>query len=206
MWLRNPSTTGSRLATERASVISVVASVRPGRNGTKMSRPASAAARSIAAAPPRTIRSAIEIFIPSLRESLNDPRTFSSFDSTPASFSGRLDFQSFMGANRIRAPSVPPRLSLSRNDDADAHAVDTRSLTDTPLSSSCFFNAAISGSPTSLWSTAGVGSCQICGSGTSGPSSLACGPMSRWVSLYHALANASRKASGSSWNLREIFS
>ncbi len=45
--------------------------------------------------------------------------------STEASWSGLLTSQPLCGSSRIRAPLAPPRLSLPRNVEADAHAVDT---------------------------------------------------------------------------------
>ena len=52
---------------------------------------------------------------------LNPSRVFSTF----ASSGGLLTAQSFCGARRMRAPLAPPRLSVPRNDDADAQAVET---------------------------------------------------------------------------------
>src|SRR5215469_17426875 len=45
--------------------------------------------------------------------------------STSASWSGLLTSQPLCGCRRTRAPLAPPRLSLPRNVEADAHAVDT---------------------------------------------------------------------------------
>ena len=70
----------------------------------------------------------------------------------------------------MRAPLAPPRLSLPRNVDADAHAVETSWETDSPEARICAFSAAMSSAPMSSWSTAGTGSCQSSVSdGTSGP-------------------------------------
>ena len=105
----------------------------------------------------------------------------------------------------MRAPLAPPRLSLLRNVDAEAHAVDTSSEMLSPDSRTFALRAAMSSSPISSWSTAGTGSCQISSSsGTSGPRYRAMGPMSRWVSLNHARAKASANSSGFSWKRREI--
>ena len=49
----------------------------------------------------------------------------SSVRSTEASSSGLLTSQPLCGSSRIRAPLAPPRLSLPRNVEADAHAVET---------------------------------------------------------------------------------
>ena len=65
-WFRNPSLFGSSTSKDSTSVCSCVASVRPGRNGTVTSCPASLAAFSTAAQPPRTIRSASDTFLPKL--------------------------------------------------------------------------------------------------------------------------------------------
>ena len=70
----------------------------------------------------------------------------------------------------MRAPLAPPRLSLPRKVDADAHAVETSCETERPEASSYSLREAMSASSISSWSTAGTGSCQISVScGTSGP-------------------------------------
>jgi hypothetical protein len=107
----------------------------------------------------------------------------------------------------MRAPLAPPRLSVPRNVDADAQAVETSCAIDTPEARMSRLSAAMSSAPISSWVTGGTGSCQICGSaGTSAPRYREIGPMSRWVSLYHALAKASANWSGFSKKRREIFS
>ena len=45
--------------------------------------------------------------------------------TTVASWSGSLASQPDCGSSRIRPPLAPPRLSLPRNDAADAQAVET---------------------------------------------------------------------------------
>ncbi len=75
-----------------------------------------------------------------------------------------------------------------------------------PESSTVALRAAMSSSVTRSWSTAGTGSCHSCGSATHGPRKRLTGPMSRWSSLYQALAKASRNSSGFSRNRREITS
>ena len=146
------------------------ASVRPGENGTCTSWPAFWAACSTAAHPPSTIRSARETFFPPVCEPLKSAWIPSRVCSTVASSAGSLTSQSFCGARRMRAPLAPPRLSLPRNVDADAHAVETSWDTDRPEARIWLFRAAMSAASTSAWSTAGTGSCQISGSaGTSGP-------------------------------------
>ena len=45
--------------------------------------------------------------------------------STVASSSGSLTSQPLCGSRRMRAPLAPPRLSLPRNVEADAQAVET---------------------------------------------------------------------------------
>ena len=70
----------------------------------------------------------------------------------------------------MRAPLAPPRLSVPRKVDAEAHAVETSCDTDSPEARIFSLRAATSCALTSGWSTGGTGSCQICGSdGTSGP-------------------------------------
>jgi hypothetical protein len=101
---------------------------------------------------------------------------------------------------------APPRLSVERNVDAEAHAVDTRSETERPDSSTVVLRVATSASPTSSPCTGGTGSCHSCGSGTQGPRKRSTGPMSRWSSLYQALANATENSLGFSRKRREIFS
>ena len=94
----------------------------------------------------------------------------SSVRSTCASVSGSLTSQPRCGSRRMRAPLAPPRLSLPRNVEADAHAVETSWETDSPEARICALSAAMSSASTSSWSTAGTGSCQISVScGTSGP-------------------------------------
>ncbi len=96
----------------------------PATNGTVTSWPASFAAFSTAAQPPRTIRSASETFVPPDCEPLKSCWMPSRVCSTVASSAGLLTSQSFCGASRIRAPLAPPRLSVPRKLAADAHAVD----------------------------------------------------------------------------------
>ena len=44
----------------------------------------------------------------------------------------------------MRAPLAPPRLSVPRNDEADAQAVETSCVTDNPDARILLFSAAIS--------------------------------------------------------------
>ena len=60
----------------------------------------------------------------------------------------------------MRAPLAPPRLSVPRNVDADAHAVETSWETDSPEARICSLRAAMSSAPISSCVTAGTGSCQ----------------------------------------------
>ena len=150
---------------------SSVASTRPGANGTSTSQPESLAAFSTAVQPPSTIRSASDTRFPlPFCAPSNSCWIRSSVASTVASSSGSLTSQAFCGARRIRAPLAPPRLSLPRKVDADAHAVFTSCAVESPESRIFPLSSAISSASTSSWSTGGTGSCQICGSaGTSGP-------------------------------------
>ena len=168
--LRKPSASGSRTAKDSTSVCACDASVRPGTKGTVTSCPACFAAASMAAPPASTIRSASEILLPPAAPASKSLRTRSSTSITRASSAGSLTAQSFCGARRMRAPLAPPRLSLPRKVAADAQAVRTSCAVDRPEASTAAFSAAMSSSPTSGWSTAGTGSCQIIGSaGTSLP-------------------------------------
>ena len=143
--------------------------MRPGVNGTVTSWPASLAAFSTAAQPPRTMRSASEILVPPDCEPLKSCWIRSRVVSAAASSLGSLTAQSFCGARRMRAPFAPPRLSVPRNDAAAAHAVATSWETVSPDARSLSLRAAMSAGPTRSWSTAGTGSCHSCGSGTHGP-------------------------------------
>ena len=62
--------------------------------------------------------------------------------STVASCSGWLTSQPRCGSSRMRAPFAPPRLSLPRNDEAAAHAVDTSWDTGRPEARIWLFSAA----------------------------------------------------------------
>ena len=145
--------------------------MRPGVNGTCTSKPASFAAFSTAAQPPSTIRSASEICVrPPGSASLNAFWIPSSVLNTIASSAGLFTAQSFWGASRRRAPLAPPRLSVPRNDAADAHAVETSVAMGRPEARIRAFSAAMSAAPIRSWVTGGTGSCHSCGSaGTSGP-------------------------------------
>ena len=145
--------------------------------------------------------------MPPARELLNAAWMPSRALSTVASWSGSLTSQPRCGSRRMRAPLAPPRLSLPRNDAAEAHAVETSWETDSPESRIWRLRAATSSASTSSCVTAGSGSCQSRLSvGTSGPRYRATGPMSRCVSLNHARAKASANSSGFSRKRREIFS
>ena len=94
--LRNPSASGSSTANDSTSVWSCDASVRPGAKGTCTLWPASFAAFSTAAHPPRTITSASEtFFLPLACASLNSFWIPSRVFSTFASSGGLLTAQSF---------------------------------------------------------------------------------------------------------------
>ena len=70
----------------------------------------------------------------------------------------------------MRAPLAPPRMSVPRNEAADAQAVRTSSGPVRPEARIFAFSAATSFASISSWSTAGTGSCQISASlGTSAP-------------------------------------
>ena len=117
--------------------------------GTFTSCPAAVAAFSIAAEPPRTIRSASETFLPPDCAALKSFWIASSVCSTFASSAGWLTSQSFCGARRRRAPFAPPRLSEPRKVEADAQAAETSWETDRPEARIFAFSAAMSGSPIS---------------------------------------------------------
>ena len=69
--------------------------------------------------------------------------------STVASSSGSLTSQPLCGSRRMRAPLAPPRLSLPRNVEADAQAVETSCETDRPEARICPLRAAMSTASTS---------------------------------------------------------
>ena len=119
---------------------------------------------------PSTIRSASETCLPPVWAALKASWIPSRVRSTVASSSGSLTSQPFCGSRRMRAPLAPPRLSLPRNVDADAHAVETSWETDRPEARIWPLRAATSSAPISSCVTAGTGSCQSSVSvGTSGP-------------------------------------
>ena len=162
--------------------------------------PPALAAASTAAAPPKTIKSAMDTSLP------QPAWTLSKAAMTLANCTGWLAAQSFCGARRTRAPFAPPRLSVPRKVEAEAQAAETRSETERLVPMMADFNSTISEADKSAF-PAGIGSCQIRSSaGTSVPRYRIFGPMSRWVSLNHARAKASAKASGLAWKCREIFS
>src|SRR5438045_9223980 len=113
--------------------------MRPGVNGTVTATPASFAAFSIAALPPRTIRSASDTFLP------NSFWIVSRLERTFASSGGLFTCQSFCGLRRMRAALAPPRLSEPRKVEADAQAVETGGETERPEPAIIAFVAAISG-------------------------------------------------------------
>ena len=168
--MRNPSEVGSITAKDSTSVSSCDASVRPGVKGTSMSCPASLAAFSTAAHPPRTIRSARETCLPPVWDSLKDRWTSSRTLRTRRSSSGWLTSQLFIGSSRMRAPLAPPRMSDPRYDAADDHAVNTSWDTDRPESRILALSAAMSPASMSSYVRSGIGSCHTSVSlGTSGP-------------------------------------
>ncbi len=112
--------------------------MRPGVNGTVTSTPASLAAFSTAAQPPRTIKSASDTFLP------KPFWTASRLFSTVLSCAGWLTSQSFCGLRRMRPPLAPPRLSDLRNVEADAQAVETSCGTVRPVLRIFAFSAATS--------------------------------------------------------------
>ena len=143
--------------------------MRPGAKGTVTSMPAFLAACSTAAQPPRTIRSASETRLAPVCDPLNSAWIRSSSCRTVRSSAGSFTSQSFCGARRTRAPFAPPRLSVPRNDAADAHAVVTSREIGSPEARILSLRAVTSVSSISSWSTGGTGSCHSCGSGTQGP-------------------------------------
>ena len=90
------------------------------------------------------MRSASEIFLPPVWEPLKDSWIPSRVRSTCASVSGSLTCQPRCGSRRMRAPFAPPRLSLPRNVEADAHAVETSWATDSPEARIWLLSAAMS--------------------------------------------------------------
>ena len=116
------------------------------------------------------MRSASEIIFAAVRELLKDAWIPSRARSTCASVSGSLTSQPRCGSRRMRAPFAPPRLSLPRNVEADAHAVETSWDTVRPEARSRLLSAATSLASTGSPAAAGTGSCHSSTScGTSGP-------------------------------------
>ena len=140
--------------------------------------------------------SAREIFLPPVCDALCSCWICSSLLMTLASSAGWLASQSFCGVSRTRAPLAPPRLSVPRKVDADAQAAEANCEVVRPEDSTFRLSSATSDAPTRGWSTEGTGSCHSCGSGTPGPRQREYGPMSRWVSLYQALAKAASNSAG----------
>src|SRR6476659_1863470 len=82
--------------------------------------------------------------LPSRWESLKRCWIRWSVPSAGTSVSGSLTAQLRCGSRRMRAPLAPPRLSLLRNVEADAHAVTTSCDTDRPESRSWLLRAPMS--------------------------------------------------------------
>ena len=118
--------------------------MRPGVKSTFTSTPASLAAFSTAAAPPSTIRSASDTFLPPVWNSF---WIASSLSRTVLSSAGLLTAQSFWGASRTRAPLAPPRLSVPRKVEAEAQAAETSCETVRPEPRIFALSAAASASP-----------------------------------------------------------
>ena len=131
------------------SVWSCDASVRPGENGTCTSS-TSVFGRLLDGG---TAGEDDEVgegdLLPAVWAPLNSAWIPSRACSTVANSAGLLTSQSFCGESRMRAPLAPPRLSLSRNVDAEAHAVVTSWETDRPDARILLFRAATSCSSTS---------------------------------------------------------
>ena len=125
--------------------------------------------------------------------------------STCASVSGSLTFQLRCGSRRMRAPFAPPRLSLMRNVEADAHAVATSWPTDNPEVRIRPLSTAMSVDVDELVVDGGdrVLPEQL-SRGTNGPRYRGIGPMSMCVSLNQTRANASASWCGFSRKRREI--
>lgn len=104
----NPSTLVFKKLVDLISIRSWVASTLPPINGTHISCPACLAADSIAEFPPNTIKSANDTFVPLFYEPLNVFWIYFSLDITFCTTSGSFIYQSFIGANAILAPFVPP--------------------------------------------------------------------------------------------------
>ena len=121
--------------------------MRPGVNGT-FTRMSGILRRLLdRRAPPSTIRSASETFLPPLAcsvELLLD--RFELLEHLARAAAGSLTAQSFCGARRMRAPLAPPRLSEPRKVEAEAQAVETSSDTVRPEARIFAFSAAMSAS------------------------------------------------------------
>jgi phage tail tape-measure protein len=135
MWLREVVAEavglGSSTANDSTSVCSCVASVRPGVKGTsRRGRPSSPPSRPRAAAEHDQVGQR-DLLAAGLR-ALKSSGSFSSTAAPSPASAGSLTSQSFCGARRMRAPLAPPRLSLSRKVEAEAHAVETSWEIDRP--------------------------------------------------------------------------
>jgi hypothetical protein len=120
-------------------------------------------------------------------------------------FGRLLTSQSFCGARRMRAPLAPPRLSLPRNVDAEAHAVETNCDVDSPEAR--ILPLSRSDIPRSDQFVIHCGHRVLpqLRLGNFRAQAPRDGPKSRCVSLYHALAKATSNSLGFSWKRFEIF-
>ena len=127
--------------------------MRPGEKGIFTVCPAFFAASSMAASPPRTMRSAREIFFPLLPLDcalLNSFWIASELRQNLRELGGLVHIPILLRGERMRAPLAPPRLSEPRNDAADAQAVVTSWEIVSPEARILALRAATSCSPINL--------------------------------------------------------
>ena len=174
----------------------------PGVNGTSTVDAAVCAAFSTAAVPPRTIRSASETGLPKpawmLLELAQHLRELRRVVDLPAALRLEADAGAVGAAALVAAAERRGRRPRDRDQLGDATARSRGSGA---------FSAATSSSPISRGRPRGPGPARSASpTGPPGRGSAAIGPMSRWVSLNQARANASASSSGCSWKRREIVS
>ena len=112
-------------AKDSTSVCSCDASMRPGVKGTLTGCPASFAAFSMAASPPRTIRSASETFLPPDCEALNSFWIAFQFPQHLGQFSRLVGCPVFLGREANAGAVGPAALIGAAKVEAEAQAVET---------------------------------------------------------------------------------
>ena len=86
----------------------------------------------------------MDTFLPVVCALLNCCWMVSKMSSARASFTGWFTSHCLAGANRMRAPLAPPRLSEPRKVEAEAHAVATSCAMESPDARMVLLSAAMS--------------------------------------------------------------